>query len=161
MYVWEPNGESTLFKEGVEMGSPLNKRSGSQEQNHLQCTTQHEMDGGSSGAQGLPKHSFISYLLLLRIQDSPGSPFANRFAPRDQPAPRLCPQQACCIPCIHSFPLSSQEQPGPGPSWVSAPASSYLALQQSHLLREEVDNELLAKSCREQVAEGGSHRCEH
>lgn len=40
-------------------------------------------------------------------------------------------------------------------------ARSYLPLQQSHLLREEVDNQLLAKGCREQVAEGGSHRREH
>lgn len=44
---------------------------------------------------------------------------------------------------------------------VSRTACSYLPLQQSHLLREEVDNELLAKGCREQVAEGGSHRREH
>lgn len=111
-----PNGEPALFKEGWKWD--LTGMKDQEVKSRTSSSVQHSM----GWIEAVLEHRSFPNPPLCHICFSLGPSIflAAPLAPREQPAPRLCPQQAWCIPCAHWLSLSPQEQPGPGPSWVSA-----------------------------------------
>lgn len=147
----------------VKMGSNLNERLGSQQQSTSSCTMQHRMGGGSSGASQSIHCLTSDFPWDLGFSTHP--PLQTGLLPTEQSAPRLCQRRPLTdlMHPLHIFIFFTKSTQKAASSrgrsgCLQNRAGSYLSLQQSHFIREVVDDELLSERPREQVAEGRSHR---